>query len=596
MEKKSSVKEVHKIIQQDYPELYKKISAKLGNENPFAKFNIGAGTYIWSDNRCEWHQMIAWSSLKQETVRAALASVRVKLNALYGEKQTDLLLTVPDDGYIYFNDDEGEVKILITGWGFKKPVRVEGKPVVEEIVGKNAVTLAFVYDGKRLPDYPFGIRLLNKARKLHTGADGLCQMGNLCVGEKYTLYDLQDDNKAYNLEIVAGKSHYDIDLTRPATLLLSAKADGQPVTNEQVDIQYHGAAYNAVTDAGGNASVELPWYDNEPLTAKLRNQSKSINIQLGQNHIDFEFTTPVTEPEAVETDILVSVLFDSAVCPGKNVVIEYNGQTNTGTTDENGQYACHVQIADDEVCKVSVDGYTPQQRALEKIPTNEFRFEKTTPVSEPGKLQPILVVKRENGDIVSGYPVTVKVIETEKRYITDREGKIVLPEMPLEEVMVAIDGMDSSHTEEYTVTPEQEEYVFTIPDEEPDPEPQLKIMFRDKEDKPFAGKNVTFHQEGREDLTVYLDENGDTYLPQDTFCTDKKITAAIRGWEEDYDPIQFETREDEYEYLLHEMPAEHSWWMIALQILAVVAAIVVAVLLWPIISGACAGAFDGLYS
>ena len=115
MEKKSSIKEIHKLIPQDYPEIYKKISDILGDENPFAKFSIGAGNYIWSDNRRNWHQMIAWSTLKQEAVKEKLVAIRANLNSKFGEKQTDLLLSIPDEGYIYFNDDEGDIKILITG-------------------------------------------------------------------------------------------------------------------------------------------------------------------------------------------------------------------------------------------------------------------------------------------------------------------------------------------------------------------------------------------------------------------------------------------------------------------------------------------------
>ena len=59
MERKSSVKEVHKVVQKDLSELHKTLSKKLGQENPFAKISIGNGYYLWSDNRCQWNQMVS---------------------------------------------------------------------------------------------------------------------------------------------------------------------------------------------------------------------------------------------------------------------------------------------------------------------------------------------------------------------------------------------------------------------------------------------------------------------------------------------------------------------------------------------------------
>ena len=68
MERKSSVKEVYKTIKQDLPELYKTLCNKLGEDNPFAKASLGAGYYVWTDNRYQWHPLSEASSLKQEDI------------------------------------------------------------------------------------------------------------------------------------------------------------------------------------------------------------------------------------------------------------------------------------------------------------------------------------------------------------------------------------------------------------------------------------------------------------------------------------------------------------------------------------------------
>lgn len=597
MEKKSSIKEVHKLVPQDYPELYKKISGILGDENPFAKFSIGAGNYIWSDNRCDWHQMIAWSSLKQEAVKEALANVRSQLITKFGEKQAELLLSIPDDGYIYFNDDEDEIKILITGWGFKKPVRVGGKPIIEEILDKNPITIAFVYNGSRLPNYQFGIKLSNKARKLHTDADGLCHMGNLCEGEKYIVYDILNGNKTYNLEIVSGQSHYDIDLTKHTQLSISALADEQSVANEQIDIQYHNSSYNVTTDANGNAVLEIPLYEGEQLSAILRDQTRYVTINSEGNHIDFVFKTTPPPAPTPETDVVVTVFLDGSVLPNKNVRITYNGQTYTGITNENGRVSQHLQIIKDETCDVSVEDYASQQRKLEDVASNEFRFEKSTPVN---KVIPKVIVRRENGENISNYPITVEVDGKSNNYVTGEDGVVILPEVIENSILTVTDGNDISHKEEYTITLENDECIFIIPNEEPIVEPvveqQLKLMFRDKEGKPIVCNGVNFHQDGREDVHAVLDEKGDTYIPKGTFKNGEKVTVSINGWEDKYAPIPFVPQENEDEYLIQEKDAKNSWWMIVLQILVVLSAIVAVIALWPFLEAACAGLYEGIYN
>lgn len=598
MEKKSSIKEVHKLVQQDYPELYKKLSSILGDENPFAKFSIGAGSYIWSDNRYNWHQMIAFSSLKQEIVKEALLAVRAKLVTQFGEKQTELLLSIPDEGYIYFNDED-DIKVLITGWGFKKPVRVAGKPIIEEIINKNPVTLAFIYEGKKLSNYQFGLKLSNKARKLHTDPEGICHMGNLCDGERYTIYDIMHDNKEYYLEIVSGQYHYDIDITEYTKVNISAVSDGNPIVNEQVALQYHGTLYNSVTDSFGNSEIEIPLYEDEKLQANLREQTKEITIHANKNHIDFIFeSTPLSSP-TVETDILVTALFDSNVYPNRSVRINYDGQEYSGITNDKGQFTQHVQVRADENCEVSVEGYTSQNKRLTDSAVNEFRFEKTTPPPTPpvpNYSSPKLIVKRENGNVVPNHPITIENSNQSNSYVTDLNGKIDLPKIRVGESITVIDGDDSSHVAEYNIAEEQEEYIFIIPNEEVFPEKKIKFMFRNKDDKPISYNGITFHQEEHEDTQAVLDENGEVCFSTDTFSINKKITASINGWADKYDPIPFEITEDEYEYLLQEKESTNSWNKILLQIIVVLAAIALVTLAWPFIEGLCIGLFNEIYS
>lgn len=593
MEKKSSTKEVHKLVQQDYPELYKKLCNILGSVNPFAQFRIGAGIFIWSDTRCDWQPMTASNSATQKRIKEALFGVRQTVSAKLGEKQTELLFTIPDDGYIYYNEDDGEVKVLITGWGFKKPVRLSPTPPAPEPINVKDASIAFVYDGERIPNYTFGLSLMTQKRRLHTDENGVCNVGNLCTGKQYLIYDIQNNNKEYHICIVPEQSYYEIDITRYATLHVSAVLDGQPLAHETVMVQYNGSTYDSLTGDDGNTSIKIPFHEGVSLSASLRDKKEDIVIKEDDNYIDFILVSP---PPVVETDVVVMVMLDSNICPNKQVSIEYCGETYYGATDDNGQFTQHLQVSHGEPCVVSVEEYASQQKELTDSPTHVFRFEKTTPLPErPVRITPTVIVQRANGDVVADYPITIETSDYTKGYVTDTNGKVILPDIIENEVMTIIDGHDDSHRETHTILKDQEHYIFTIPDEEPVPVPQLKLMFRDKDGKPIECDAVLFRQEGIDDITFSLDENGDVYLPSDTFATGKEITATINGWKDNYAPIPFATEEDEYEYLLQEKDSDRSWLNIILQILTILAATIVAIVLWPYIEAFFAGAYEGIY-
>ena len=106
MERKSSVNEVHKVVQKDLSELFKTLSKKLGQDNPFAKISIGNGYYLWSDTRCQWNQMVAASDFERSVVQDALIQTKKDIASLIGSNTAEQLFTIPDDSYIYYNDDD----------------------------------------------------------------------------------------------------------------------------------------------------------------------------------------------------------------------------------------------------------------------------------------------------------------------------------------------------------------------------------------------------------------------------------------------------------------------------------------------------------
>lgn len=599
MERKSSVEDVYKIIQKDLTELYKTLSNKLGPDNPFAKFNIGGGFYLWTDTRYSWYQMISASDFEQSIVRETLLQTQNDVAAKFGEKTAEMLFTIPDESYIYYNDDKGRIRVLITGWGFKKPVRMSGQKDVDKLSRKNPVSLSFSYDGDKLQNYEFGIQLSKLVKRLKTDNAGLYKFANLKVGEKFIIKDLHS-NRDFSFCVQEGQSHYDYDVTEYSILSLKAEEDNLPIAKEEADITYHGKNYRIVTDRDGMASIKLPLHEGASISVTMREQTKSDTIRTEGNEMIFSFEKSI---ELEETDVEVSVIENNRPAVNVKVNIKYNGNEYTGTTDNNGIFSQHISLADGKICEVLVTDFESQSKELIKDKVNVFQFEKTaiTPpspphyISDPIFFTPHIRIEGDNGFIGSKYPISVEYNGMSTEYVSDENGIVQLPEMEEDKNMVAVDGLNSENITEYDLRSDQLEYIFHIPYEAKEEERNIKVMFRDYEGKPIKCDRIRLQQINNNEYLTTLDEEGNTFFAKDTFKTGESVTATIIGSTRDFDPVTFILEEDESEYLLQEKNSKSSWWKILQQVLGILAVIAGLWFLWPVFAEFCNRLFDAIY-
>lgn len=596
MERKSSVKDVHKLINQAVPELYKTLCEQLGEDNPFAKFSFGAGYYSWSDSRCQWKKMIDASDFEQSLVRESLLKLRESVSSKIGQKATDILFTIPDDSYIYFNDDNGNLKLLITGWGFKKPSRGGAGGHKTAIARFNPVSLSFSYDGVKQCDYEFGIQTAKQIKRLRTDSNGTFSFQNLKVGEHYVLMDIPS-GRLLNLDIVEGQAHYDFDITRFISCIINATLDDQPLVDEPVNILCNSRKYEARTDKSGKALIELPLYEGMPVSAIMRDQEKCELVHGGD--LSYEFRFESDKPEDTRTWIKVIVRREGQSVPSRLVSIHYGNQKLEGETDSDGIYEVEVVYSDNYPCTVTVQDYNSQSRTLQASFINEFCFDKKELTQVPPEnVWPRVRVEHENGEIVANYPISIMLGGVSTNYTTNIDGIVSLGEQAVGTKFQITDG--TNHAEEYIVESDTEEYIYVVPEKEIEEAPSIKIMFRDISGNPINCKNVRFQQQGINDVVVQLDEQGDTYFEQGVFGLNETVTASINGWDNnEYDPIPFVLEPDEYEYLLQEAPAttSTSWWKKILEILAVLTTMILLLYpLWPFFEGFCLGMFDAIYN
>lgn len=586
MEKKSSVNDIHKVIQKDLVELHKTLCNKLGANNPFAKFSIGGGFYLWSDSRCQWRQMIQASSLEQSIVRAALLEKKNEITEKLGEKTAEVLFTIPDDGYVYYSNDGDELEILLTGWGFKKPVQVNGRRDNHEIERPNPVDISFSYDGQVLENYEFGIELPKQTKHMRTGLNGIYHFDNLKVGENFTIVDFETGRHFY-LTVNEGQTLYNYDVTKYSHIDIYARQDDAPLCGESIEVAYNGKTYNVVTGPDGRSTLNLPWFDGANISAILKDQTINEEICPDGNQIYLNFNS---HKEPQNTYVKVYVKAKGSPLVGERVSISYAGNNYEGVTDSNGAILYQVPIEDAAECSVEVQGCESQCKPLVNG-ENVFSFEKNEDLKV---FTPYIFVKRSNGSTCSNYPVTVQYRGVDTEYISDENGVVCLPEMEADRLMRVVDGKDKYNSYDYILDANQLEYILYVADEITN---DIKVTILDIEGKPFKQNKIHFRQnEVSTELLVTLDDEGSATISNEAFLRGKDLIVTILDNERKFMPITFTLEEGENEYLLQETTKNSPWWIILLQILAILVTIVAAILVWPYIVELINGLFDSIYN
>lgn len=577
MERKTSVNDVHNIISKDYTEIYKSLYAILGEDNPFAKFSIGSGVYVWSDNRCLWTKMTDADDLSKSLIFDALNKTKQRISSKIGDEDAAKLFVTPDDSYIYYNDDNAEVKILLTGWGFKKPERRISGPDIGDVKKKNPIKLSFSFDGVKLPGFEFIIKLLHQEKHLKTDSSGYYNFSNLKVGEHLVLQDIKS-GREYNFDVVEGKSEYDYDVTTFAEVCVNVFSDNTPLAGEPVNIRLKGKEFSAITDNSGTSKISVPYYAGESVEASVRNQ---VHQEILSSDV-IDFTFKIEREEELFADIDVCVLNNSNPVINKEVTFIYHGNVYRGFTDNNGYLRKSVPFADNEVCQIDVEGYESQSRIIEKEKINKFVFSlDNVEPKEPIKVRSRIIVKTNSGEIVPDYPITVEYSEFSSRYTSNMNGYVYLDEIEEGLTVKASSCIDSNICYNYIIKKEQEEYEFILPDK---PKEVIKVMFRDIHGNPIQCDKIVFQQNATNNLELTLDEQGDTWFDQGIFKVGETMHVRIDGWDnpESYDPIPFTLEDGIYEYLIQEDKPKTSWWMRVLEVLLILlATILLGIFLFP---------------
>lgn len=469
MEKKVSIRDIYPINNEDYSyeELYRVLQKQFGENNVFASFQTIAGNYIWKDTHADWQPFSTADGIEQEEIMQALDKARKSVASTFSDAvAVDLLFTYPDENFIYFVDEIDSVRILITGWGFKKPKHVPPGP--SPYVGV-PIDVGFIDDGVIVPDFEFTIRLTNgQLKHFRTNSDGRYHFRNIREGKSYEIVELAGQ-RSFNLSLVKGQTEYLFDITRTCQVVFHASQGDQPIVGEEIKVEYHGNSNSVTTSADGSASLSLPYHQDETLTATMRDKKKSVSVELPQTVVDFSFeleepeTPPVVDPPhepETENKITVTVKVNEDGIPvnSEPVKLEIRDTQFDLLTDSSGCAAVDVDFSEGMLI---VAYCRDQEQTLEMKPEDNvivFDFKKPVPNLN-------FTFLNVNGKPISNGNVTFSQDDKPAFVVhLDNEGKVSLPRdkfSPQKPIQVTIDdGKTSTSPINFTLEENENDYVF----------------------------------------------------------------------------------------------------------------------------------------
>lgn len=330
--KKASASDIYLVLQGvAYDAVYNALHRVLKPQDMiFAQIKKGVGVLNWVHPETGWQ---SYSEADASTRALIMGEIIAKQDMVLKEissiptlaKIADSLFMTPGDEYYFYRSTGlGEIEVLITGWGYKKPIRHEVKEIQMEIQEEQvqSVTIGFTADGMELPNNSFTITppSSGKSQLKKTNENGEFFVGNrMPVGVSYIIADVET-GKTFTLKVEKGKSHYIYDLSMPkaANETLEGKNEEHPRFSLDETPEF-------LEPKETGKDLGMPYPDNDKKDTELMSQEPE-------------------PPKEVLTEITIDVILQVEGTDGWHPVrfpidVTVNGLTARYLTDENGQIA-----------------------------------------------------------------------------------------------------------------------------------------------------------------------------------------------------------------------------------------------------------------
>ena len=364
----------------DYDQVYNSLMASFPKDEEmiFAERTPGHEFLQWNLPGNDWITLEDGDPIQTIDVKKELERRMQAIRAKFGNNQAvaEKLLSYPDDSYVFYKfEPSGKLLILITAWGYRHPVKIEGSgaggilPLQET---KEHTTLHLAYAGKPLANHDF---VLNKMSRM-TDGNGTYPIGDLPIGYEF---EIELNGKKHKITIAEGKGDITIDATIYTEWKVKAILDGKPYASAPVKVSYCGQQYDSFTDSQGYASGKVTLGPNGQLcTISVGSETQNKPLSETPTLFSFDFKTEVP----VVAEWKVRATLNGEPYASAPVKVCYCGQQYDSFTDSQGFASGQVALSTEvQLCTVTV-GSESQNKPLSETPTL-FSFDFNSTEEQP---------------------------------------------------------------------------------------------------------------------------------------------------------------------------------------------------------------------
>lgn len=256
-------------------------------------------------------------------------------------KIIESVLSSPGNEYYYYRfDDLGRLEVLMTGWGFKKPVRREPKGIVVDDPREKfqSVSICFVELGTRVPNRTFKLELRKMKRTIEriTDQDGLFLVGEqILVGTLLPVIDTVT-GKTFELTVQKDQDIYECDVTLPKPTYVAFLENGQRIAGRSFMLTIDDQTISCQTDAMGLYQVgdHLPSGTYFHVKDLKTEREFGLNVLEGIEVYELDVTV-IPEPDQFS---YVAFLTDGRRVADRNFILTREDQEIACRTDNTGLY------------------------------------------------------------------------------------------------------------------------------------------------------------------------------------------------------------------------------------------------------------------
>lgn len=532
-------------LQLNYNNLYARLRMLLGKKaNLFADLKIKASETIWyAPDEADYICYTDASEEEKVAIIACLNERRIEIEeALSQSSELKLfvsdLLSIPDECFIYYRYDKGEIIIVLAAWGYRMARMVEAPDVISALIGdvvsrhQDVRVVCLLPDGQLAFNRLFSFTYKGVLHEKTTDGKGCFKAGLLLIGSQFSVADPLT-HEELSVTVHAGQSVYEIEFSMLVSATISVVNQSElPVSDISLSLKNKEQQFQLTTDTRGSVSVDGLLYnsDHHQVDIKVAGfQWLHYPLQVKNNH----YKVKISQPESQE--VVVKVIDQNkAICPHHELILFSNQKEERVMTDEKGQVSLSLIRVEDVFEVVDATQLTNRKKYTVIRNKKEYEFSVVKGLEKKQERQEDMKARKRTCSLyvvdasekgVPDYSLTFRrgVVDTVLR--SQEAGLIVLPEMYIGERFVIIDNANWSHSAEYEVLGQinKNTFYFQLPAKE---KKEVCVFLFDEEKIPIPNGTLTLKAR-KGNFIKTTDPQGMIYAPYDMFTHKEKIGVDI---------------------------------------------------------------------